>query len=125
MAQYNHVLENRGSVLPDDPLISQQWQYVNTGANGGVPNADLDADLAWDIATGGVTPAGDTIVMAVIDGGIDTEFIRTQFPERYALKAQDGILNPEHIAQQYVMLHRQPRDAWTHELDLRPWSEKF
>ena len=70
-------------------------------------------------------PEGIHVAHVVIDGAIDTEFIRTQFPERYALKAQDGILNPEHIAQQYVMLHRQPRDAWTHELDLRPWSEKF
>ena len=70
-------------------------------------------------------PQGIHVGHVVIDGAIDTEFIRTQFPERYALKAQDGILNPEHIAQQYVMLHRQPRDAWTHELDLRPWCEKF
>ncbi|MBN9404102.1 MAG: SDR family oxidoreductase [Burkholderiales bacterium] len=70
-------------------------------------------------------PEGIHVAHPVIDGGIDTEFIRTQFPERYALKAQDGILNPEHIAAQYVMLHRQPRDAWTHELDLRPWIEKF
>ena len=70
-------------------------------------------------------PEGIHVAHTVIDGGIDTEFIRTQFPERYALKAHDGILNPEHIAQQYVMLHRQPRDAWTHELDLRPWCEKF
>jgi hypothetical protein len=36
-----------------------------------------------------------------------------------------GILNPDHIADQYWMLHSQPRDAWTHELDLRPWMEKF
>lgn len=75
MAQLNHILENRETapfnLLPDDPLFSQQWQYVNTGANGGLPNADLDAELAWDIATGGLTPAGDTIVVAVIDGGID------------------------------------------------------
>ncbi len=70
-------------------------------------------------------PQGIHVAHTVIDGAIDTEFIRTQFPERYALKEQDGILNPEHIAQQYVMLHRQPRDAWTHELDLRPWCEKF
>ena len=70
-------------------------------------------------------PEGIHVAHPVIDGAIDTEFIRTQFPERYALKAHDGILNPEHIAQQYVMLHCQPRDAWTHELDLRPWSEKF
>lgn len=70
-------------------------------------------------------PQGIHIAHVVIDGAIDTEFIRTRFPERYALKAQGGILNPEHIAQQYVMLHRQPPDAWTHELDLRPWLEPF
>ena len=56
---------------------------------------------------------------------IDTEFIRSNFPERYALKEQGGILNPEHIAENYWYLHSQPRDAWTHELDLRPYMEKF
>jgi NADP-dependent 3-hydroxy acid dehydrogenase YdfG len=61
----------------------------------------------------------------VVDGAIDTEFIRSNFPERYALKEEDGILNPEHIADTYWMLHAQPRDAWTHEIDVRPWSEKF
>jgi NAD(P)-dependent dehydrogenase (short-subunit alcohol dehydrogenase family) len=70
-------------------------------------------------------PRGIHVAHVVVDGAIDTEFIRTQFPERYALKDQDGILNPEHIAESYWMLHRQPRDAWTHELDLRPWMEKF
>ncbi len=56
---------------------------------------------------------------------IDTAFIRDNFPERYALKQNDGILKPEHIADQYWMLHSQPRNAWTFELDLRPWIEKF
>ncbi|MEJ7687410.1 MAG: SDR family oxidoreductase [Variovorax sp.] len=70
-------------------------------------------------------PRGIHVAHSVIDGAIDTEFIRTNFPERYALKSDDGILNPEHIADAYWMLHSQPRDAWTHELDLRPWSEKF
>ncbi len=70
-------------------------------------------------------PRGIHVAHSIIDGAIDTEFIRSNFPERYALKAQDGILNPEHIAEAYWMLHSQPRDAWTHELDLRPWSEKF
>ena len=70
-------------------------------------------------------PRGIHVAHVVIDGAIDTAFIRDNFPERYALKAEDGILNPEHIADSYWMLHCQPRDAWTHELDLRPWSEKF
>lgn len=70
-------------------------------------------------------PQGIHVAHVVIDGAIDTAFIRDNFPERYALKAQDGILQPDHIAAQYWMLHRQPRDAWTHELDLRPWMETF
>ena len=70
-------------------------------------------------------PKGIHIAHAVIDGAIDTAFIRDLFPERYALKAQDGILNPDHIADAYWMLHTQPRDAWTHELDLRPYMETF
>lgn len=70
-------------------------------------------------------PRGVHVGHVVIDGAIDTEFIRTQFPDRYATKAVDGILDPEAIAANYVMLHRQPRNAWTHELDLRPWAEKF
>ena len=70
-------------------------------------------------------PQGIHVAHPIIDGAIDTEFIRSNFPERYALKAQDGILNPDHIAQSYVMLHRQPRDAWTHETEIRPWMENW
>jgi short-subunit dehydrogenase len=70
-------------------------------------------------------PQGIHVAHPIIDGAIDTEFIRTTFPERYALKEVDGIVNPEHIANMYFMLHQQPRDAWTHELDLRPYIEKF
>ena len=70
-------------------------------------------------------PRGIHVAHVVIDGAIDTAFIRDNFPARYALKEQDGILNPDHIADQYWMLHQQPRDAWTFELDLRPWMEKF
>jgi NAD(P)-dependent dehydrogenase (short-subunit alcohol dehydrogenase family) len=70
-------------------------------------------------------PKGIHVAHPVIDGAIDTEFIRTNFPERYAAKDQGGIVNPEHIADTYWMLHKQPRDAWTHELELRPWVETW
>lgn len=70
-------------------------------------------------------PKGVHVAHVVVDGAIDTEFIRENFPERYASKEQDGILNPEHIAENYWHLHTQPRDAWTHELDLRPWMERW
>lgn len=70
-------------------------------------------------------PQGIHVAHPIIDGAIDTGFIRDNYPERYALKDQQGILNPEHIAEQYWQLHCQPRDSWTHELDLRPWLETF
>lgn len=70
-------------------------------------------------------PAGIHVAHVVVDGAIDTDLIRTQFPDRYAAKAEDGILDPDHIAEAYWFLHAQPCDAWTHELDLRPWTEKF
>ena len=67
IAQYNHILEQRNT--PNDLFFQNQWQYINTGANGGTPNADLDAELAWDITTGGITTYNDTIVVAVLDDG--------------------------------------------------------
>jgi NAD(P)-dependent dehydrogenase (short-subunit alcohol dehydrogenase family) len=70
-------------------------------------------------------PQGIHVAHLVVDGAIDTAWIRENFPDRYALKDQDGILDPEHIAENYWQLHRQPRDAWTHELDLRPWTESW
>jgi NAD(P)-dependent dehydrogenase (short-subunit alcohol dehydrogenase family) len=70
-------------------------------------------------------PKGIHVAHIVIDGAIDTRFIAENFPARYALKEQAGILDPEHIAQNYWYLHQQPRSAWTHELDLRPWMESF
>jgi NAD(P)-dependent dehydrogenase (short-subunit alcohol dehydrogenase family) len=70
-------------------------------------------------------PQGIHVAHVVIDGAIDTEWIRENFPQRAALKAQDGILEPDAIAENYWLIHRQPRSAWTHELDLRPWIEPW
>lgn len=70
-------------------------------------------------------PEGIHVAHVVVDGAIDTPFIRENFPERYALKDQAGILDPEAIAENYWRLHVQPRSAWTHELDLRPWMERW
>ncbi|OWP49000.1 SDR family oxidoreductase [Pseudomonas nitroreducens] len=70
-------------------------------------------------------PMGLHVAHVVVDGAIDTEFIRENFPQKYAQKDQDGILDPEHIADSYWYLHSQPRDAWTFELDLRPWIERW
>ncbi|MBB6343310.1 NAD(P)-dependent dehydrogenase (short-subunit alcohol dehydrogenase family) [Pseudomonas fluvialis] len=70
-------------------------------------------------------PRGIHVGHVVVDGAIDTAFIRDTFPDIYKRKDQDGILDPVHIADNYWHLHAQPRDAWTFELDLRPWQEKW
>jgi NAD(P)-dependent dehydrogenase (short-subunit alcohol dehydrogenase family) len=70
-------------------------------------------------------PEGIHVAHVVIDGAIDTEFIRANFPQRHALKQRDGILDPDAIAEAYWQLHLQARSAWTHELDLRPWMETW
>jgi PKD repeat protein len=72
LAQVNHHVQLR-STIPTDPSFTQQWSLNNTGQNGGSAGADIDATAAWDIATGGLTVAGDTIVIAVIDGGFQLD----------------------------------------------------
>ncbi len=70
-------------------------------------------------------PLGIHVAHVIVDGAIDTKFIQDMFPERYAKKNEDGILNPDHIAENYWLIHQQPRDAWTFEMDLRPWNEPW
>lgn len=70
-------------------------------------------------------PKNIHVAHTVIDGAIDSNFIRENYPEVDEMRETDRILNPDHIAQNYVMLHNQPRTAWTHELDLRPWKETW
>ncbi len=67
VAQVNHLVTHRA--VPNDPLYSSQWQYNNDGSNGGVVGADIDAEAAWEITTGGLTPMGDEIVAAILDDG--------------------------------------------------------
>ena len=70
-------------------------------------------------------PQGLHVAHVVIDGLIDTAFARTHFAQRVAEVGPEGILHPDHIADAYWWLHRQPRDAWTFELDLRPSVERW
>lgn len=68
LAQNNHFIEERATV-PNDVSFTSQWYHLNTGASGGTVDADVDSDEAWDITTGGITSQGDTIVVALVEGG--------------------------------------------------------
>ncbi len=68
IAQFNHFTTER-SVMPNDPSFGQQWALNNTGQSGGTVDADIDAPEAWNLTTSGLTAAGDTIVVCIVDGG--------------------------------------------------------
>ena len=70
-------------------------------------------------------PQGIHVAHFIIDGAIDTPFIKENFPDTYALKEKDGILQPKEIAEAYWNIHVQHPSAWTQEMDLRPYMEKF
>lgn len=69
LAQFNRIADER--LTPNDTIYPNQWNFENTGQGSGVPGADIKASLAWDITTGGFTGTGDTIVVAVIDQGME------------------------------------------------------
>ena len=70
-AQTNQRVQLRRA--PDDARYAQQWQLRNTGQSGRPTGNDHRLEAAWDVTTGGLTPNGDTIVIASIDNGIDLD----------------------------------------------------
>lgn len=70
-------------------------------------------------------PQGVHVGHVVVDGPIDGVFIRGLRDDVEAALARDEVLKPDDVAQAFVAIHRQPRSAWTHELDVRPWRESW
>ncbi len=66
-----------------------------------------------------LAPQGIHVAHFVIDGGIRSA--RRPVPA----DKPDSLLDPDAIAQTYLHVLQQPRSAWTHEIELRPWVEKF
>ena len=73
-------------------------------------------------------PENIHVAHLIIDSGVDTAFVRDRIKKRGedpdSLPA-DSLMDPKSIADNYWMLHHQSRDAWTHEMDVRPFAEKF
>ncbi|MCC6919825.1 MAG: SDR family NAD(P)-dependent oxidoreductase [Alphaproteobacteria bacterium] len=75
-------------------------------------------------------PKNIHVAHLIVDAGVDTDFVRGRIAEARGAEAAAGIppdtlMNPASIAETYWMLHSQKRDAWTHELDLRPYGETW
>lgn len=90
LAQFNHY-SNERNTTPNDPQFGTMWDMENTGQNGGTVDADIDAPEAWDISTGGLTAQGDTIVVAVVDGGFYLAHEDLNFWKNYAEIPGNGI----------------------------------
>ncbi len=90
--QPNHYISLREEreLFPDDSLFGDQWSLYNDGTSGGYPDADIDATDAWDITTGGLTATGDTIAVAIIDGGGDINHEDIDFWKNYAEIPHNG-----------------------------------
>lgn len=70
-------------------------------------------------------PEGIHVAHVVVDGLMDGTFARENVPDLGAGLERDEVLKPDDVARAYVDLWKQPRSAWTQELDLRPWTEEF
>ncbi len=73
-------------------------------------------------------PENIHVAHLIIDSGVDTQFVRERYSERGINPdelPEHTLMKPESIAEAYWLLHHQTRDAWTHEMDLRPYGEKF
>ncbi len=75
-------------------------------------------------------PQNIHVAHLVIDAGVDTAWVRERIAEAKGADAvaampPDTLMNPASIAETYWQLHHQPRDAWTHEIDLRPYGERW
>jgi NAD(P)-dependent dehydrogenase (short-subunit alcohol dehydrogenase family) len=70
-------------------------------------------------------PQGIHVAHVVIDGGINGERLLSRNPQLATERGEDGLLGIDAIAEAYWQIHRQHRSAWTQELDLRPYKERF
>ena len=70
-------------------------------------------------------PKGVHVAHFIIDGVIDGDMVRSRFGDYLDQLGEDGGLSPDAIADAYWYVHSQPKSAWTHEMDLRPFKETW
>jgi NAD(P)-dependent dehydrogenase (short-subunit alcohol dehydrogenase family) len=70
-------------------------------------------------------PQGIHVAHLVIDAGVDTAWVRERIQARGGSGDERTLMDPASIGETYWQLHQQPRDAWTHELDVRPAGETW
>ena len=72
-----------------------------------------------------LSPQGIHVAHVIVDGLIRNEATAEFLPDLYASKGDNGIIEPDDLAEIYWHLHNQPRSAWTFEQDVRPFAESW
>ncbi len=115
------VPRDRGTILFTGATASLRGRELMAGFAGAKHALRaLAQSMARELA-----PRGIHVAHVVIDGPVDMPWIRENFPKLVAERPTHGLLRPDDVAESYWALHTQPRSAWTHELDLRPWVEEW
>jgi NAD(P)-dependent dehydrogenase (short-subunit alcohol dehydrogenase family) len=70
-------------------------------------------------------PQGIHVAHLIVDGVIDVPRVHETMPDLAASKGEDGLIDPKSIAATMLWLHAQPKNAWTFELNLRPYRETW
>ncbi|MEE4279525.1 MAG: SDR family NAD(P)-dependent oxidoreductase [Halieaceae bacterium] len=70
-------------------------------------------------------PRNIHVAHVVIDAAVDTAWIRENLPDAQERAARDGLVVPDELAELYLQIHQQPRSAWSFEVDVRPWIERW
>ena len=112
---------NRGTIIFTGATASMRGG-ANFGAFASAKHGlkALAQSMARDLG-----PKNIHVAHVVIDAAVDTQWIQEHHPAYNDLIDKDGIVNTDDLAKNYVMLHEQPRNSWTFELDIRPWVENW
>jgi len=70
-------------------------------------------------------PQGIHVAHVIVDGLINNEATKAFLAEQFASKGEDGVMQPDDMAEIYWQIHKQPRSAWTFEQDVRPYAEPW
>ena len=118
----------------DTMLPRQRGVIIFTGASGSLRGKAMFGGFAQgkaalralaQSAAREFASQGIHVAHVIIDGAIDGDRINSFLPGLKGERGADGLLDPDAIAENYWSLFQQPRSAWTHELDLRPWVESW
>ena len=123
------------SLAPDTSLWGKMSDGINAiawGSGFGAVACDATSDCTWGAVAQATArelgPKNIHVAHLIIDSGVDTEWVRQRREQMWGKEALDNpdlLMPPASVAESYWQLYQQPRTAWTFELEIRPFGEKW